>query len=278
MELELLADDLVTKLGKLPSGNPNSISCANEAIVLCRDLLSIYKKEITTIGFVSIEDEINFFKHIKQIPLKELIYYSEVRSFEIQFPKVNRDAQRKHIKKKIKKLNRFFLFNMDFIQYVNSEHTHFDKEYYTRGFLNSFHIITSKFYFQDPDFCTPRDILLGKFNAYTTFLNYLEKRLLIVEKPNNGTKIDLNYSKKLHWPFGNTAYVELLYSLCLAGLTEHNNTSIVEISRRLQQIFDIEPKDIYNTRAEIGNRKNSRTLFLDRLASSLLTDLDKSDE
>lgn len=277
MKLKPLADDLLVELEKIKIKNPDILARANKSIITCRNLLNTYRKEITKHGFETPEREIDFFKNIKHVPLKELVYFSEIRSFEIQFPKANRESQRKHIKKKIKKLNRFFIYNMDFGQYVNAGHTHFDRQYYTRAYLNDFHISTSKFYFQDPDFCTPRDILLAKFKAYNVLVVYLEDRLYHLMRSASDTSKTMDTTKKLHWPFGNTAYVELVYALCVAGIRKHNNSSIVEVSRRLQQVFDIEPKDIYNTRAEISRRKNSRTLFLDRLSLALEMELEKSE-
>ena len=59
---------------------------------------------------------------------------------------------------------------------------------------------------------------------------------------------------------------------------KQDNQSIMQISRKLQQLFDLEPKDIYKTYHDIKNRKNSRTLFLDELSTSLLIEMDKSEE
>lgn len=273
----LLTQELHTTLAEIKNTTTNILERANRSITLCRNLLRKFKKDIFVDRFQSEEEEINFFKNIKQIPLKELIYFSEVRSFEIQFPKANIGRQRKFIKKKINKLNRFFLYNMDFGQYVDSGASHFDKEYYTRELLDSYHITTSKFYFQDPDFFTPRDMLLGKLKAYHRFIIYLENRLFKLENSLNGKTI-IDPTNKLHWPYSNTDYVELLYALCLRGLGKHDNRSIMQVSKKLQQLFDIEPKDIYKTYQDIKNRKNSRTLFLDQLSTSLLIEMDKSEE
>jgi len=269
--------DLNKQLIEIKKTSTNVLERANRSIILCRNLLRKLKKEILIDGFQSEEEEINFFKHIKQIPLKELIYFSEVRSFEIQFPKANKNTQCKFIKRKINKLNRFFLYNMDFGQYVDSGAAHFDKEYYTRDFLDSYQITTSKFYFQDPDFFTPRDMLLGKFKAYHQFIIYLDTRLFKLENSLNGKTI-LDPKNKLHWPFSNTDYVELLYALCLRGLGKQDKRSIMKVSQSLQQIIDFKPKDIYKTFQDIKGRKNSRTLFLDELAKTLIVEIDKSEE
>ena len=277
MELQSLSEELLEALNEIKIHNQEIIEQAFLSIELCRNLLSRYKKEILRKGFESIKDEIFFFKTTKQIPLVQLIYFSEIHSFEIQFPRADKESQRKSIKRKIEKLNRFFLYNLDFGRYVDSAARHFDKEYYTRDYLAPFHITTSKFYFQDPEFCTPRDMLLGKYHAYKSFVVYLDNRLFKLENSLNGDMV-LDPLKKLRWPFSNSDYVELLYALCATGIGRQDNLSIMKVSKRLQQVFDFTPKDIYKTFQSLKGRKNSRTVFLDKLATSLLLEMDKSEE
>jgi len=278
MNSQLLSKDLLKELDKIKNQNENILERSFRSIKACRKLLSVYKKEILIKKFHTIQDEIKFFKEVKQIPLVELIYFSEIHSFEIQFPKADKKNQLKCIKKKIKKFNRFFMYNLDFGRYVDSGATNFDKEYYTRDYLDTFHITTSKFYFQDPEFCTPRDMLLGKYKAYYSLVNYLDEKKHKIKNNLNGKLNNTQQIEKMHWPFSNTDYVELVYSLCAKGLGKQDNQGIMQVSKKLQQLFDIEPKDIYKTFQDIKNRKNSRTLFLDQLSTSLLIEMDKSEE
>lgn len=278
MNLELLTYKLLEELKDIELQSKNILDQSYRSIEVCRNLLSIFKKEILVNDFGSIEAEIVFFKKIKQVPLVQLIYFSEIHSFEIQFPRANKDSQLKFIRKKINKLNRFFLYNLDFGQYINSGDTRFDREYYTRDCLNAYHITTSKFYFQDPDFCTSRDMLLGKYQAFNSLVLYLEGRIFELENNMNGNKMVRKQEDKLHWPFSNTDYVELLYALCAAGISKNNNRSIGQVSKALQEIFDLEPKDIYKTFQEIKSRKNSRTSFLDKLSSTLLSEMNRSED
>ncbi|MBL0682311.1 RteC domain-containing protein [Aquimarina mytili] len=278
MNSQLLSQKLLKDLDEIKIQNGNIIESTYLSIKACRKLLSAYKKEIIKTKFKTVQDEINFFKNTKQVPLIKLIYFSEIHSFEIQLPKGDTDAQLKSIKKKINKINRFFLYNIDFGRYVNSGATHFDKEYYTRDYLESFHITTSKFYFQDPEFCTPRDMLLGKYKAYDYLVTYLDEKKDRVRNGLNGKHKSIKPMEKIDWPFSNTDYVELLYALCSKGLGKQNNRGIMQVSKKLEQLFNIEPKDIYKTYQDIKNRKNSRTLFLDELSTSLLIEMDKSEE
>jgi len=278
MDLESLGKNLLVELDGIKLENLSILEQSYRSIELSRNLLSIFKRDILVNDFESVNDEIIFFKKIKQIPLVKLIYFSEIHSFEIQFPKADRAAQLKFVKKKINKLNRFFLYNLDFGQYVHSGATHFDKIYYTRDNLEIYRITTSKFYFQDPDFCTPRDMLLGKFKAFIALVNYMDIKQERIKNSLNGKKILKNSNEKIEWPFTNTDWVELIYALCAAGMSKQNGQSIIKISKILQDVFDFAPKDIYKTFQDIKNRKNSRTLFLDQLTTSLLSEMDKSEE
>lgn len=278
MNSQILSTKFLKDLDEIKTQNENVLDWAYRSIKACRKLLSTYKKEILSKEFKTTKEEIQFFKETKQIPLIKLIYFSEIHSFEIQFPKADKHSQLKSIKKKINKVNRFFLYNMDFGRYVNSGATHFDEDYYTRDSMETFHIITSKFYFQDPEFCTPRDMLLGKYKAYDFLVTYLDEKKLKIRKGTNGQITRNKTIEKIHWPFSNTDYVEMLYALCSKGLGKQDNQGLKEVSKKMEQLFDIEPKDIYKTYHDIKNRKNSRTLFLDELSTSLLIEMDKSEE
>lgn len=176
MNFQILSKKFLKDLDDIKNRNQNILERASQSIKVCRKLLWVFKKEILKKGFNTIKDEVKFFKETKQIPLIKLIYFSEIYSFEIQLPKADKEDQLKSIKKKINKFNRFFLYNIDFGRYVDSGATNFDKEYYTRDYLDTFHITTSKFYFQDPEFCTPRDMLLSKYKAYYSLVNYLDEK------------------------------------------------------------------------------------------------------
>jgi hypothetical protein len=136
--------------------------------------------------------------------------------------------------------------------------------------MESYHITTSKFYFQDPDFFTSRDMLLGKFKAYTNLIVYLDTRLHNLKVHRKETPKSLNQSDKPEWPFTNTDWVELVYALSSLGVSGKNSMSISKISKIMEEVFIFSPKDIYKTYQEIKNRRNSRTLFLDELVNSLL--------
>ena len=271
MVFKLKIDTFLNSLGDIKNNYHEPIPVSNKSIILCRNLLCTFKKQIIKRGFKSEHEEIQFFKQVKQTPLTPLIYYTEIRSFEIQFPKANRNDQKKYIINKLKKLNRFFLYNTDFGHYIESKQSHFDVQYFTRNYLDSIPITSTKFYFQDPDFCTARDMLLGKHKAYKLLLKYLQNRL------NKLTNLN-SHQADLKWTANKTALTELIYALHCNRVINNGNSDLKEIADSLQTLFQFELGNFYKTFSEIKARKNSRTKFLDDLSTGLITHMNKMDE
>jgi hypothetical protein len=126
--------------------------------------------------FKNEKDEIIFFKTIKSIPLSTLIYYSEILNFEKQYPKANKKEQTNYTKKEIRKINRFYNYNLDFIQYVKEERANYDTMFYTRSNHDSLNYTNLSLYYHAPEFTTSHDLLLGKVKGFDMYIHYLQKK------------------------------------------------------------------------------------------------------
>jgi len=277
--LKEISNSFLIQQQLIESGNQKTMDRANLSIIHCRKTLSELKKIIQQNAFDSLEHEIEFFRNTKQISSMPLIYYSEVRSFELQFPVANAKTQRKFINKKIAKLNRFFSHNIDFVQYIQQGHSHFDNQYFTRNFQDSYHIVSSKFYFQDPDFTTARDMLLGKVLAYPKFVKYLQNKLENKEQGSRAIQMETSSNiSKLQWTSSKAGLTELVYALYASGALNHGTADIKEIAFALQKVFHFDLGDFYKIYGELKFRKNSRTKFLDTLSIGLISLMNESEK
>ena len=263
------------ELKKIKSSSITIVEESNEIIILSRNLLNRFKKAIIKTNFTSVTTEVEFFKHQKQVSLIQLIYYTEIRSFELQFPKSDIQEQEKFLKKKLRKLNRFYLYNIDFNQYVEANLSHFDRQYFTRNHLDNFSITSSKFYFQDPDFSTPRDMLLGKVKAYKLFIDYLKNKLHPITNEKTSNIVE---NSNLKWTSTKSALTELIYALHYNRVINNGNIGIKEIAVALQSVLHFDLGDFYKIFSEIKSRKISRTKFLDDLSNGLLLQMDSAEE
>lgn len=275
MELQLLSQELSEELARIKSITSDVVKRSDLSIVLCRNLLAKLKKTISRKIFKTVSDEITFFKHTKQIPLGNLVFFFELKSFEIHFPNGDDAVKKKFTSRKLKKLNEFFIQNLDFIQYVDQEKTYLDNHYFTREYFNEFNITHAKYYFRDPEFSTSHDLLLAKLSANRRLITYLESRLNQIGRLNGHKAIP---PSKLNWTASKTDMVELAYSLKNNGAVNKGNVHVIDILNALETAFAFKAGDPYKSFGEIRIRKKSRTKFLDELTISLISKLDRDDE
>jgi len=148
MERALISEKLLEELNDLSNKIPKVIKRCDLSIRKCRDLIYRFKKQISNFTFKNVEAEINFFKFIKQVPLSNLVYYSELRSFEIQFPVSNQEIQKEYIQKKMGKINRFFRYNLDFVQYIEQNKTGLATKKWTFSCESCSYILIKHFVFK----------------------------------------------------------------------------------------------------------------------------------
>ncbi|MCF6347039.1 MAG: RteC domain-containing protein [Flavobacteriaceae bacterium] len=275
MELALFSKELQNELDSIQHTTLNTIKQSDLSIILCRNLLLKFKKYVVRNKFTNVNSEIEFFKQIKQIPFSNLVYFSELRSFETQFPRGNLEEQKKTINKKISKLNRFFIYNMDFVQYIEQDQVYMDDRYFTKAYLNNFNVTHSKYYYRDPDFSTSHDLLLAKIKANKNLIDYLEIRLKNVGRL-NGTRVK-NPFKTLQWTASKSAAVELMYALDEYKAINYGKSDLKETAAIFEYIFNFNLGDFYKTHSENKSRKISRIKFLDDLSRGLLSRMDKDD-
>ena len=275
MELQLLSHKLSEELELIGVTNADVIKKCDLSITKCRDLIYRFKRRVSNYVFHKIDDEIYFFKSIKQVPLSNLVYYSELRSFEIQFPLGSEDVQKNYIKKKMDKINRFFRYNLDFVQYIEQDKTHLDENYFTRAFFKEVNITYSRHYYRDKDFCSSHDLLLAKLFANRRLITYLKKRFSKIDSDNIPCE-DCSQSN-LKWTISNTAYVELLYGLATVGAINDGKVEISMIDKVLRKAFNHNPGDIYKVYSEIRRRKKSRIKFMEDMSRGLEKRMDDAD-
>lgn len=277
MRFELLLQTLDQKLQLIKNQHTDIVKQSSHAILLCREVLSEMQKSIILQGFAKEQDEIHFFKNIKVIPLTELIYFTEIRSLEIQFPKANVQEQKEYVNYKIRKANKFFNYNLEFIQYVREGRTEFDAIYYTRANGDALNITNTKAYFRTPEFSTSHDILLGKVKAYERFVHYLQNRYFKLKNPHAIDILDIHKKSPLRWTCSKVSLTELIYALHASGAVNSGAADISQLASMAEKLFNVELGDYYRTYLTLRSRKINRTKFLDKLKNSLMDHMDDLD-
>ncbi len=275
MEYSLLADQLKNELIGIQKLTTDIVKRCNLAVELSRNLLYDFKTAVKKQGFESIQHEIDFFKLDKLVPMENLIYHFELKSFEVKFPRSGLALQRKYVRRQQKKLGTFFRTNLDFVQYIDQDKTFMDDRYFTRVFFGEYNMTHSKAYYRDPDFSTSHDLLLAKLMANKRLAYYFGRRFNNLGKKDIATTSENGNS--LRWTASAIDLSELSYGLKYSGAINQGNVNVKDIQRVLEQAFGARPGNPYKNKTEMRIRTKSRTKFMDSMSRALLDKMDRED-
>lgn len=264
------------KLQPLLGFNGLSLTSINEGIHLCNNTLYLLRNQIENYQFVSMGEEIDFFRNVKSEPLGYLIYFSEVRYCLLRMPKVGAQQQLGFLKKKVRMVNKFFGVHWDFIQYMEQDFEYLDEQYFTREKQHFPVYAPPETSYLDPKFFTSHDLLWARVKAMQLFAKYLKKVQLGMQRKKRKGFAEA-HPLVLHWTGSKTALVELIYALQHAHAINDGHEDIAKIVAGFEQLFDVKIENVYKTYGEIRARKDKKARFVRTLWEQLLKQMEEED-
>ena len=266
-----------SKINWIIQSGDSPLKKAEKGIKLCNTTLSQFQNAVEKEDFESVEAEIDFFRNIKPIPMSYLIYFTEVRTCELSIPKTGARHQIRFFEKEVKKINKFFSRNNDFVNYMEQSHNYLDHQFFTRNNLGNFPFAPTINYYQYPEFSTSHDMLWSKIQAMYRFIHYIREGLKRLQPGSKYT-----YTKKqprlLLWSGTKTALVELIYAIHANGDLNHGAVELSRVASSFEDFFNIKLDNFYKTYSEIRSRKGSRSKYLESLIIRLEVKMNQDDE
>lgn len=238
---------------------------------------SIYKlnDHIIAHAFRDTEEEIYFFKEIKPLFLKELIFYSELFYIETNKPVGSIEVTKEYYGLYLHRVRMFFERNELLYQYYRTGKTHYDEVYYRRNAgtdLMQPHFMPE----MDSRFSTLHSYKLGKIMAFEQLRDYLQNGILRLGNPDMPAETTIK-KKKRNWTDTKAALIELAYALHARGSVNNGRGDIKELIRDLEMFFNVQLGNFYRTAQSMRIRKKNRSLYLDVLKISLEKYMDERD-
>jgi hypothetical protein len=273
MDFILTKAELEGGIQKIEQTSQKRIVIYNQVIGFCQKILEDYRRGIRLEIFGEISSEIRFFKDHKQHPQSYLIFYHKLLRYELELPNQEEGSRRKYMLRKIEEINKFFLSQIDFIQYMELEQDYMDEFYFTRKFNDkNFHSI--RIYDRDPEFSTSHDLLLSEIKAQKLFLLFLQAKLLEMDNPPERSTVA---SLGLLWTGSKTGLIELIYALYAGSAINNGTADLSIITSSFEQFFNVKLDNVYKTYFEIKARKGSKTKYLEELMIKLQQKIHKDD-
>lgn len=245
---------------------------ANLVIALCTLSLAKFQKAVEKYGFENIDKEISFFKSVKVIPMQYLIYYTELRTCELDMPVGGNLLQIQFLARQQEAVNQFFDEHKEFLVYLKLNHTLLDKYYYTRKYQNKIHPIKTPPYYKNPNFNTSHDALLARIRGFELFIKYVNLRKFKIEN-----KINDFIEKQLIWSGTYAGFIEFVYGCQAMGYFNNGNAETNKIIQVLGTFLGIDKGNPSRTYNEIKARKGSRIKFFEETGQKLLRKMEDED-
>jgi hypothetical protein len=254
----------------------DTIKTAERSYNATQDTMHRLKEFVLTYEFKDQDEEIQFFKKIKPMFLKDLIYYMEVYYVEAGKPVGNIDAQKSFLRQELERINIFFERNHTLYIYYRMDKSNLDHVYFVREVSSD--LLQPEYMLDiDPRFSTIQSFKLAKMQAYETLNGYLQNASYVLDHP--GIISSSEAEKKTHnsWTDSKASLIELAYAIHSRGAINHGKGDVKQIITALEVFFNVELGNFYRTFQSMRIRKKSRTPFLDTLKESLERKMDNTD-
>lgn len=254
--------------------NPKAL--ALKGIHLSKQTLTKLKTWNKTKEFQHVAEEVHFFKNLKSEPMSYFIFFTEMRLCELRKPKAGMQFKVAFLKKKLKKINKFFSQYSEFTNYMETEQTYLDEYFFSKKPPTYNMIRPLMNYTQFSEFETSHDLLWAKVKAMHKLIDYIRQSLTKLHQKDQ--QVEPLQAYNLKWTASKAAMTELVYALYSARAVNSGDAELKEIARAFQNIFQIDLGDLYHTYGEIRARKMQLTKFIDHLKLALEQRMYEADE
>lgn len=256
-----LSQELNLSLEKISNAQQDALEQASKSIVILQEVMSRLKEFIRTYRFVSVEEEIHFFKDTKPTFLSQLLHQEKVFDLKLNQPCADKTQIQAFYNQSLEHLQQFARTNAKFYQYMLAGSTALDQEYFTCKQVDSRQ--------DDAWFHTRHDATLA-----TLWANHMTTVFIQDELQHLTTTAHLQ--GMLRWTASKAALIELIYALYYTG-SVNSGRDIKSIVKGVEVCFNTNLGNYYKTFQDLRLRKKGQTAFLDHLREKLQLRMDEFD-
>jgi hypothetical protein len=215
--------------------------------------------------FLSVQEEIYFFKELKPKMVSKLLFYKELLKLEASLPP-SKKKKRKHYEELLTAIHQYVTTNKEFYEYYRSRTSFRDEDLFVRHCYKD--IIRYDCYLInfDSKLSTSHDYNVATIIANDMFTSHLENKLEELNSNNPTTYNPMN--NKITWTGTKVDMAEMIYGLYYKNMLNDGKADIKEIAKALCFAFNIEidDKTLYRCLQDIKRRSPIKAVFLQNLS------------
>ncbi|HZY37567.1 MAG TPA: RteC domain-containing protein [Mucilaginibacter sp.] len=271
-QYEMILAALRSSIALLDGEHITPLERLKQTLLLTSEKINEIKKEVVQNGFSSTDEEIHFFKFVKPAFYALQIYEVDIYNLTTNVPPGTSEMQKAFYEQELLYLFRLFRTNAFHYQYFRSGARELDAQYFTReGRPGDIPVLELADPF--PGFSTPLDYLFAKFIAAERLQHVLIDKLTVLY--GHGPGKSAKSVPKLKWTGDTINLVEIAYGIWLTNQINDGRASMAEITRWLEEIFEVHIGDPNRRWQDIARRKSiSPTKYLDLTISEIAKRID----
>jgi hypothetical protein len=257
-------------------------NASDDVLTIYLDILHFIEKKLKEIYkwlkkyvFLSIQEEIYFFKELKPRMVSKLLFYKELLKLEASLPPSKKN-KKKHYEQLLTTIHQYVKANREFYEYYRSRTSFRDEDLFVRRCYKDIIKYDCCLINFDSKLSTSHDFTVATIIANDMLTNHLENKLdeLNGKSKSNSTQID----HKFNWTGTKVDMTELVYAFQATGCINNGNFDLKELAIFLGTMLNVEiDSNLYGNYSDIKSRKVSKTRFINTMSDKLIEKMDNED-
>ena len=225
--------------------------------------------------FLSVQEEIYFFKELKPRMVSKLLFYKELLKLEASLPP-SKKKKKKHYEELLTAIHQYVITNKEFYEYYRSRTSFRDEDLFVRHCYKDIIKYDCCLINFDSKLSTSHDFNVATIIANDMFTSYLENKL---DELNGKCKFNITQiDHKFNWTGTKVDLTEIVYGFQATGSINNGNFDLKEFAIFLGTMFNMEiDSNLYGNYSDIKSRKVSKTRFINTMSDKLKEKMDNED-
>ena len=269
-----LNKEMLFSISKIP--NQNQSVFYSSKIQIIESTLEKLKIFLSSNSFLSMQEEIDYFKFQKPMIVSKLIFYKRLLFIEMERPHGSTENKIEHLENELKLLTIYCRENTAFVHYIRSGKSDMDERYFFRENARNYQMHDSFTCEIDYNNGTGHDYRLSVLIANESLENHIQEQLdamknpqLISSKTETSTYSSTCGSPNLNWTGSQSDLVELIYGLNLQKVINNGNIKLTELTAFFEKSFNIKLNSASRTFSDIKRRKTEKFKFIESMQINL---------
>lgn len=232
--------NMTEQLDQLVFSTDNILKRAERSYRVVEHTLEELKEYIIDYTFKDKQEEIKFFKEIKPMFLRELLYFMEVFQVESWKPPVGKADEITHYMIGAKRVDLYFKTNNELYNYYRTGSSIHDQQYFLRNQESAEFIAPISTTDLDPQFSTFHSIQFATIQAYEQFATYLEQCIYRIEHPEAVKAAEEREAHTTAWTDPKVDLIEMGYGIFVRGSVNNGKASLKQIMKMLGKMFNVD--------------------------------------